>query len=375
MTYIDIQLRDVRRAVSTSDPDILWDAISALLENPNFCPDGGLLAFPLYLSYPVNRRTPEYLDDVLDWLEDEDEVVASVCYTYGLDVTIKAVLEEEVSGDFRQPAWEGSRLLIDRVPYMDGHLIGDYYLTEHFLQTEPYRDVIHPYDGWPCYGNGYLEYSKAIAWVGMSWLGEGGRRKNHSVYMHLIVSFGPAGDRTNWEAYEGELTVFSKTEQARTLWRKDTDILLVTSKKNIRSIPSVRSEGNMLYCLVEHEQRTHPLWSLEFSCRHSAYPLKYMNGIDSPAAFTSADRGPSIYDAGKAKTAPQSKKRRFKYLHSVNAQNSLIGKVIEGEIGRAPLKSIKLFYFHFHVTPSGTYLHEEKTRARKTKTIARNSKA
>ncbi|KAF9254417.1 hypothetical protein L218DRAFT_1009710 [Marasmius fiardii PR-910] len=214
MSSIENQVQSVKDAVSNADADGLHDAISNLLENPDFCPDGGLLAFPLLVSYSMYPDTLDDLEEVLDWLENEDHVAGSVCYTYGLDVSIKIVLDEDVEGNFRHLTWGGSRLLVDSVPHIDGNSIGDCYFTEHFLQIEADRQIIHPYDSSPCYGNGNGEPSKAVAWIGsledcqarskIAWLGPDGRPIGFPVYLHLIAAFGPVGDRTNWQAYEGE---------------------------------------------------------------------------------------------------------------------------------------------------------------------------
>ncbi|KAF9259219.1 hypothetical protein L218DRAFT_1059811 [Marasmius fiardii PR-910] len=215
MSHID-QLQTVKNAISNGDADEVSVAISDLLDDPDFCPYGGLLAFPLAMYHDVVPGTEQrFFNFLLFELEDSDDMVRRVCCNLGLNVSMQTVFEEYVEGDYRQTEWEGSRLLIGGAPYMDGHLIGDYYLTEHFLQTESHRNLLHPYGELPCRATRYGEPSKAIAWVGymentqttydMTWLGEGGRRKHHPIYVHMIAAFGPAEDRSNWEAYEGEI--------------------------------------------------------------------------------------------------------------------------------------------------------------------------
>ncbi|KAF9260500.1 hypothetical protein L218DRAFT_1052217 [Marasmius fiardii PR-910] len=205
MYYIENQLQSVRNGVDNADAPELMEALSTLLDNPDFCPQGGLLGFPLRVSYRVYPGAPQRLDSVLDWLEGGDDVVSLVCNDLGLGLSIKAVLHESLSSDFWHKSWSGGRLLIDSAIDMDGHLYPENGLLQHWLDNQAREDIetqlVHPYDGSPCYRcSRYGERSKAIAWVGSLDDSQTGYTQEWRGYFAGEVE----RDRSNWEAYEAE---------------------------------------------------------------------------------------------------------------------------------------------------------------------------
>ncbi|KAF9257384.1 hypothetical protein L218DRAFT_949225 [Marasmius fiardii PR-910] len=206
MEYIENDLATVKDAVLNDEPPRITsspalevrEAISTLLYNPDFCPQGGLLGFPLSCSYRVGPGYPENLNDVLDWLKRRDDIMLLVCENLGLGLSIKTVVHDPMSSDY----WQQENGLL-----------------EHFLENEAREEIetqlVHPYDGSPCYRcSRYGERSKAIAWVRplkdgragytLEWPGFDGEMESERVYVTLIAAFGPAGDRNNWKAYEAE---------------------------------------------------------------------------------------------------------------------------------------------------------------------------
>ncbi|KAF9256780.1 hypothetical protein L218DRAFT_1006983 [Marasmius fiardii PR-910] len=218
MSEIEYQLQSVHDAVWSDDVSELTEAISTLLENEDFCPQGGLLGFPLWVPYQVDPEDP--LNDVLECLEGGDDTVALACNDLGLGLSIKTVLHDPMGADYWQTAWEGGRLLIDSAIILDGDLYPTNGLLEHFLDNDAQQDIVtqlvHPYDGSPCHRcSRYGERSKAIAWVRPLEGGQAGytlewwsafteELESEWVYITLIAAFGPAGDRSNWEAYRAE---------------------------------------------------------------------------------------------------------------------------------------------------------------------------
>ncbi|KAG7097990.1 hypothetical protein E1B28_005298 [Marasmius oreades] len=178
----------------------LRDTISALLDNPQFLPKGGLLGFALSHSYAVKSRGS--LNGILQVLKGEDAVIRSACEGLGLDLAIQSVMGNQVLLDYA----------IDLSSYgeIEGSLVA-------LVLNEGHGTLIHPYNDEPDweYGN-EGDCSKALAWIkGLSesragyespYIAYGNQANLGFEYIHLtlVVAFGPVGDRKNWSAYKGE---------------------------------------------------------------------------------------------------------------------------------------------------------------------------
>ncbi|KAF9255190.1 hypothetical protein L218DRAFT_950968 [Marasmius fiardii PR-910] len=220
MYYIENEIRSVEDAMWNSDASGMSEAISTLLANESFCPEGGLLGFTLandYQAYPGQD-----LNDLLESIGDEDAIVRSVCEDFGLRVSIKTVLRDCRSSDFWHESWSGGLALLDSAVEVSDPLDLDTTLLQSFLDSDLDSDsvyqhvnLIHPYDSEPCYRcSRYGEFSKAIAWIrglkdgqtgydldGVSYRGY---PVTEHVEVTLVAAFGPAGDRMSWWDYDGE---------------------------------------------------------------------------------------------------------------------------------------------------------------------------
>ncbi|KAG7098072.1 hypothetical protein E1B28_000046 [Marasmius oreades] len=180
----------------------LRDAISAILDNPQFLPNGGLLGFALSHSYAVDTQSSESLNEILRVLKGEDAVIRSACEDLGLDLSINCVIK--------------NRLLLNHA--ID---LSDYGEIEGSLLNVVMRHergtLTHRYNGKPFWEYGQRgKYSKAIAWIKhlgesqagykSSYIAYGNQASLAFEYIHLtlVAAFGPVGDRKNWSAYKGE---------------------------------------------------------------------------------------------------------------------------------------------------------------------------
>ncbi|KAF9256903.1 hypothetical protein L218DRAFT_1006810 [Marasmius fiardii PR-910] len=208
MYDIEQQLAAVGNAACQNlNQDELYDAICALLDNPDFCPEGGLLGFTLVSEYQVHPG--QDLDEVLESLEGDDVAIRWICHHYGLTSSVKTVLRDCTSSDIWHESWNGGLGLLNRAVEVSDPLDLDISLLQYFLD-DPDRgahvQLIHPYDDEPCYRcSTHGESSEPIAWVrpvednqlgyqldGVSYQGAPVREW---VGVGLIASFGPAGNR------------------------------------------------------------------------------------------------------------------------------------------------------------------------------------
>ncbi|KAF9255099.1 hypothetical protein L218DRAFT_951036 [Marasmius fiardii PR-910] len=111
MEYIESQLEAVRDAMWNFDGTRLYDTITALLENPDFCPEGGLLGFTLNNEYQVSPG--QDLNDVFVSLEGEDNAIRVVFDYLGLKTSVNTVLRDCRSSDIWHSSWSGGLGLLD----------------------------------------------------------------------------------------------------------------------------------------------------------------------------------------------------------------------------------------------------------------------
>ncbi|KAF9256779.1 hypothetical protein L218DRAFT_965986 [Marasmius fiardii PR-910] len=202
----------------------LKESISTLLDNPDFCPKGGLLGFPLSHQYPLDPGRSNHLNDILSILKGEDAIIRLTCQQLGLTFSINTIVHDE-DAEFHYKTWGGGRLLLDRAIDLSEHGDVEMCLLEYLMDAyEPQEgeaplraQLIHPFDEGPCsYCRKTNEPSKAIAWIRDLKDGRAGYNLAYAVYGNernleceyvnvvLVVAFGPAGDRKNWMVYEGE---------------------------------------------------------------------------------------------------------------------------------------------------------------------------
>ncbi|KAF9257363.1 hypothetical protein L218DRAFT_1018010 [Marasmius fiardii PR-910] len=221
MGDIEEQIWNVKESWWDSDTENMQEAISTLLEDPDFCPNGGLLGLPLFETYEAGPKNPWDIQEILGQLEGRDVVARSACENLGLDVSIKTAIEEAYSSDFFCPAWSCGRLLLDQAVDLYEYPDVQDRLLQHFMDNRPWGatpQLVHPYNGQPCYGAGkYNVLSKAIAWIRD--LREGGtgyelewpnnydsdaEPDHERVHFIMVAAFGPAGQRSQWDDYAGE---------------------------------------------------------------------------------------------------------------------------------------------------------------------------
>ncbi|KAG7090307.1 hypothetical protein E1B28_011905 [Marasmius oreades] len=184
----------------------LRDTISALLDNPQFLPKGGLLGFTLSHSYAVDPDSGDSLNGFLQLLKGEDAVIYSACEDLGLCLSINSVLSE--------------RLLVSRALNL-----ADYNDMEEsiidLIMAGIGGTLTHRHNRKPVWEYGDAKQrSKAIAWIKDFKKGQAGYKSpvisygNYPavmgyeyIYLTLVAAFGPVDDRKNWSAYEGELPV------------------------------------------------------------------------------------------------------------------------------------------------------------------------
>ncbi|KAF9255057.1 hypothetical protein L218DRAFT_1008979 [Marasmius fiardii PR-910] len=214
MSYIEDQLWEVQNAMeSQSNMSGLYHTIEALLDNDEFCPEGGLLGFSLAEDYQV--APGQDLNDVFDWLGGRDLDVRVACEELGLGVFVNTILQERSSWDFWHESWSGGLASVDNAVDVPDVLDLDTSLLENILNEDgPSIQLLHPYDDGPCRRCTDGIRSKAIAWVRplvdgqtgyeLDGISVGGFPVREWVELSLIVTFGPAGDRKSWWNYEGD---------------------------------------------------------------------------------------------------------------------------------------------------------------------------
>ncbi|KAG7097982.1 hypothetical protein E1B28_005290 [Marasmius oreades] len=182
----------------------LRDTISALLDNPQFLPKGGLLGLALSHSYAVNPGSGGSLNGILQVLKGEDAVIRSACEDLGLGLSIQSVFGNQV-------------LLNHAIDLSSYGQIEESPIA--LLLREEGGTLIHLYNGepdWEYHREEGGDRSKAIAWIkGLSeskagyqspFISYGNEANLELEYIHLtlVAAFGPVGDRKNWSAYKGE---------------------------------------------------------------------------------------------------------------------------------------------------------------------------
>ncbi|KAG7096265.1 hypothetical protein E1B28_003713 [Marasmius oreades] len=240
----------------TDNAPNLISALSALLEDPDFLPNGGFFGFSLAHSYPVTRGET-VLDDLIPMLKGEDCMIRDVCSELGLGVSIKSALQDTSShheyrwSKLKVPEEDQYRrcIMMDDVEDLTSRGSIEQELVDHFIE-QGNATLLHPYD--KKYVDStmpidpavsfLLAYSpmlaaaatmrktdsprsKAVAWI--SELEDNNsdseeEEKDHEKYelpfatygneamlgleyvqLILLAALGPKNDRRNWKVYKG----------------------------------------------------------------------------------------------------------------------------------------------------------------------------
>lgn len=213
----------VQSSLSTSLTDevtTLRRALSTLLEEPTFLPEGGILGFGLNYAYPVDvgieSATPD-LAKLLMHLKGSDEVIKIACTELGLRISLKAIIVDDTDswGRPHKPRY----VMISRpIPDMSDAQVED--LLEFLLDIG--GQLIHSIDEDPPKVYEEEVYSrdatgtrsKEVAWITplteystlrSEYLAYGNEPTVSHLYMDLclMASIGPADDRENVNAYKG----------------------------------------------------------------------------------------------------------------------------------------------------------------------------
>ncbi|KAL0575720.1 hypothetical protein V5O48_006254 [Marasmius crinis-equi] len=199
---------------NVGDVSQLKVALSALLDNPNFSPQGGLLGFGLTHSYPVIPGQTK-LEDLLPVLKGSDQVISAACSELGLGVALKSVLEDpEITSryylmylDKRPPESKYPRqTLLDKA--IDPSEYGQIEQSWSSLFAREGTQV-HPHDKIPLITN-----STSMLWIlplsdqsgyEARYIAYGNQASLGLVYvkLSLVAAFGPSGDRMSWVADSG----------------------------------------------------------------------------------------------------------------------------------------------------------------------------
>ncbi|KAH8824977.1 hypothetical protein DL96DRAFT_153001 [Flagelloscypha sp. PMI_526] len=174
--------------------------LQALLDNPTFLPDGGLLGFGLNFSYPVCGNT-QY-DDFLDYIKGSDVAIKIACRELGLTVSLKGLVEDRNEHREKSTAilissarnWESGEISRSILYYLRDEYHGEWV---HDMKTE----CLHSTSKVIC----WITEKTANASCEIRYTAYGNEPYEASYYSHvcLIAALGPSGDRSNAAAYTG----------------------------------------------------------------------------------------------------------------------------------------------------------------------------
>jgi hypothetical protein len=115
--YFSVNPKSALAGIRASDvEDDFKNALSALLDDEEFMPEGGNLGFGLQHQYPLSRRGS--LDSLYDCLKSNDAVIYRACNNLSLDTALMLLYEGEDDEDHD--------VMVDDIVNMEGDIQQEY---------------------------------------------------------------------------------------------------------------------------------------------------------------------------------------------------------------------------------------------------------